>query len=430
MVTDELRQKADRVARATERYRRHRTLNPSHWHYRLYAAWLRAKDPYPKPQLNFCHYWRVVLVFALPRLLWSRIVQPRLERLRDTTWFYQVVALSVLLGLVVTMAYALIVFDTFRTVMMWLAITTASVVGIIITINYWWCVLMEEGYGAWVNLRKAPKWWGMPTLIVFTAPALVCVFVIMLCMWCVAGFERLNDSDLPTLIWQKLKVAASTLNAHPANRPLLRPWIVMGTVAGMVWAYLVVWAYNIPVMLYVFILAAVIIAAIFTAAFGLMALERRIIRWEEKEKTAIFNVIGLRTWLWDSSQLEAQRFRSSYGYKFRRGPETPPAQLAKVVELDDARCYIRTFLLSHPLPVSQQGTLSRRLVPRPVPDLAPRTEPARPRRWRAFWSATWALLCLVWAGMVFAKRVGACPTLAVKEADPVPPANNERPVSP
>lgn len=429
MVTRELRDRENRVHRATERYRRHRTIDPDHWHYRLYMAWLRAKDPRRKPQLNFCHYWRVVLVFALPRLLWSRVVWPQIMRLRNTFWVYQVGVLGGLLALLGLFIYSLIAFAAFRNVVAWFAGTVLSLWGITITTNYCWCVFTDSTYSAWVNLRKAPKWWGVPTLVVFGGPGAAIALVMMLVMACLNGIAWVvEESNWPQRTGQKLKTVAHALNAHPANRPLLRPWIVTGTLASAAWIFMTARAYKIPTVLLVCLLAAVLIMAAFTVTLGLMAIERRMIRKEENEALAIFNVIGFRKWLWTSDNYRAQSFRHSYGYRFRGREKTTGAELAAAVDLEDARNLVFEFLLVKPLPVSQHGTIPRRLVPRQRRQANPDTPTFR-QRWTGFWSATWALIRLMWAGMVFVKRVGACPTLSVKEADTDPHASNERVVN-
>lgn len=432
MVTRQLRKGEELIYSASERFRRNRELNPDHWHHKLFMAWHNAKHPHKKPQLNFCHYVRVVFLWALPRLLWEYRLRQPTQRVLGWAQYSKVPALSIAMMGVVLLGYMVLVYDDLRNGLAILICIVAAIVGLAVTTNYWWCVLMESGYGKWVDLRKVSPWWGLPTLVVFTIPAGVVLAVLLAALLAADAWHWLATGYM----WQERALNGArtfvvALNAHPHNRPFLRPWTILAVAASFILVGGATQSYQFPPALYAVLTGIEFVAIAFITELSVTGLKQRKERKVLHEKTAIFQIIGIRHWLWNDSCSAARHFRSTYAYNYalsRRGAETPASQIAAIVKAEDAHMYLREFLFEHRLPVSQQDTIPKRLTPIVVQaGKQLHTAPTARQRFVSFWVATWALIRLLWAGVVFAKRVGACPTLTVKDGGTSPA--NEQPVT-
>jgi hypothetical protein len=247
--------RARRVMAEGEAKRRTWNPDPNSAHARVYRWWQNKTRQYVS-QENFCHYWRVVLIWAL--LHW--LAKP----------FLYLLGTAVIGGVVwLTALYA----DT--------ALAVASVVGLFIYVVYGAVVSLQLAYE--LNLEKeGVPWLGARPRVVRVLAYVLALPVILFCAIIVSivmALKWLHDKyDLYA------KVGRWLINARPGKSKFvswLRPWVIMLTLAV---AALGVFEYT---WLLVTLVAVAIPTVLLLAIVGVAYVSSKVEDWSAKRQRRI-----------------------------------------------------------------------------------------------------------------------------------------------
>jgi hypothetical protein len=424
MVVEGLQGARKEVLDKAERDRKRWEVDPDHWHYGVYKWWLRSKNPDKLPQLNFCHYWRVVIFLALGRLIRQKVRQ---------VW-KQVPFGNIIVGILgvaaCLMVLVFLVWMSFAHPIWWLyglGIFYIILSGVLSW--YFWLRARKKPLGAYEDIDHLPVALRYTYFVACGLPAAIGDLIILLLyrlLLCV--IYLIKDVKIHHRVGHAIAVVMVTtvkvLNAHFKRLPWLRPWWALPVASWMVFVAGEVLMWSVDWRLLFTALVSTTIACVFVAGFTLLALWRIYQREEYEGRLALLSTPGFVEWLWSDEKAEEFRNATTYDLQRERTIENHARLLKRKFILE----WLFKYLKANPLPPQEINKLpkivGRKFRVKVAQNRWRRTTIVFTPIWR-FLAGTWALLALLWAGMVYLKRVGACPMLHVKEPEAAPTDTDE-----
>jgi hypothetical protein len=398
---------------AAERDRKVRPVDTSSWHYRVYAWWFFQKNRYrPAGRANFCAYWRAVIFWAAGRAV--------------RKFFPPAIVLTVAIGLVATLVWGLIWHrtGTLQTLVgIGGTIYAIGIVIVVITVFRWF---LDDGLdvGDFDSRGTWPEWVKALLLILCGLPSvpvtiglsvvLAALFLVVLVLYLL--FEELEVHKLlGRALWWLVRMTGRALNAHFRSLPWLRPWVLLplvslgiivheGLQVGLNWAFLV--AAGLVGIFLGFTVAA-------TVLYLTHKYEQRVQRREYETVRRLFAMPGFMAWY--KSAKEDGDFRWTPAIADDETPESLAHSLAYASAIE----IVKAYLAAHPPDASQVRTLPRELRPERPRKRRMRTPKFVMWVWR-FLVGLGEFIALLWSGLVYYKRVKACPYLEFTSAPQTP----------
>lgn len=405
-----LRARREAVLAKAERDRHERTINPDGWSYKVYRRWEERYSYYRSIEdLNFCNYWRAVFFWAPARWVQRKVL---------AIPFAPIIAGVFVLALLGIVVWAFI----------WQTVAALAVLaGIVAVIYAWLCIYLGwtivNWFGKDVKLWHLPRdhdhlptWLKVVYFVVCGLPAIPVALVIGVFVGLFAlGLFLFDDLGVHEMVGHGIaKGVVGTvkgLNARNRHIPWLRPWLGLIPLAAWLffqygtssfwWTVLWVALWAIPL--------AFVLAISLTFLFN--RIDQAVRQSEVRTMTQLFSTPGFMEWFWagDEDDLFCDA-RANRRY-LPLTHQSTAADFAQVMTWEMAIELLKNYLRTRP--EFRTTAMPRELRPR-------RPRRVRLRRTKAVLGRVgWLLtglgefLALLWSGLVYIKRVGACPRYKV-----------------